>query len=334
MDPFKVPTAPVNSVAPPPFDPNSAAQPNNAPTFGTPATGSSTGPDWATGPDTGWMNDPNRGGTSGDADFDIGKWIQDFLTNHGGPDTFTAPGSHASDFKAPGAADRITAPEFDFNAPRSDAATEDLLLQLLRNPSAYDDDVIKTTFSRLSGSIDDQYDQENQRIKEDMVRRGLGDSSVYGGKLQDSNVMRRSAKTDLGERILDTAAQTRAADQARAIQTGMQFGDQSFGRQQTAFQDAMQTAGFNRDESQRMFDNALRSAQFGREGQGIDYEQALNTFMANLQSKNLNTSQMLAIVQSFLQYADQMFNHQMDTARFNQDEDHYTRDEDLRRLGL
>jgi hypothetical protein len=167
-----------------------------------------------------------------------------------------------------------------------------------------------------------------------MVRRGLGDSSVYGGKLQDSNVMRRSAKTDLGERILDTAAQTRAADQARAIQTGMQFGDQSFGRQQTAFQDAMQTAGFNRDESQRMFDNALRSAQFGREGQGIDYEQALNTFMANLQSKNLNTSQMLAIVQSFLQYADQMFNHQMDTARFNQDEDHYTRDEDLRRLGL
>lgn len=266
--------------------------------------------------------------------FDIGQFIEGLLRSQSGSPTFNPSGRSASSFTAPGYGSAIEAPEFDFNAPRTDAATEELLMDMLANPSAYDDEVIKMTFDRLAGSIDDQYDQENVRIHEDMARRGLQDSTVYGGRLQDSNVMRRSAKTDLGERIIDTAARTRGADRAAALQAGMAFGDQQFSRQATEFQAAMQTAGFNSNEAQRIFDDALRSAQFGREGEQIDYEQALSTFMANLNSRNINTNQLLQIVQSFLQYAQQAFENQMTTARFNRDEDWRNQDIDLSLLGL
>ncbi len=61
--------------------------------------------------------------------------------------------------------------------------------------------VLDRSMAYLGGQIDDQFNLEEQRLREDMARRGLADSTVYGGRMQDLNVSRRSAKSDLGERL-------------------------------------------------------------------------------------------------------------------------------------
>jgi hypothetical protein len=61
--------------------------------------------------------------------------------------------------------------------------------------------VLERSKAYLGGQIDDDYDVREQRLREEMASRGLGDSTVYGGRMQDLNVGRRSAQEGLGERL-------------------------------------------------------------------------------------------------------------------------------------
>lgn len=63
------------------------------------------------------------------------------------------------------------------------------------------DDALKRSQAYLGGQIDDQFSLKEQELRDEMAARGLGDSTVYGGRMQDLNVARRSAQSDLGERL-------------------------------------------------------------------------------------------------------------------------------------
>lgn len=63
------------------------------------------------------------------------------------------------------------------------------------------DDALKRSQAYLGGQIDDQFNLKEQQLRDEMAARGLGDSTVYGGRMQDLNVGRRSAQSDLGERL-------------------------------------------------------------------------------------------------------------------------------------
>lgn len=61
--------------------------------------------------------------------------------------------------------------------------------------------VLDRSMNYLGGQIDDEYTQRERSLRNEMAQRGLADSTVYGGRMQDLNVGRRSAKADLGERL-------------------------------------------------------------------------------------------------------------------------------------
>lgn len=88
---------------------------------------------------------------------------------------------------------------------------------LLQNPSGYSTDAATSTYNRLGGAIDDQFNVSNQKINEEMARRGLPVSTLAGGRLFDSNVARKSAKEQLAGGILTDQAYTQGADRRGAI---------------------------------------------------------------------------------------------------------------------
>lgn len=96
--------------------------------------------------------------------------------------------------------------------------------QALAQPSSYDSAAMQADFDRLGGAIDDEYQQGNAALLEELAARGLGgvgDSTIGLGRKSDLTIARKSAKTDLAERLASEAARTRSADRDRAIQTAL-----------------------------------------------------------------------------------------------------------------
>lgn len=135
------------------------------------------------------------------------------------------------------------------------------LAQMLANPSAYNTDAVMGTYQRLSGQIDDDFNQRDTRINEEMARRGIYDSSIAGGRLADSNIARRSASVELADRLAQQQAEK--FDQARQAAVGLGLTNQN-----QMFQDSQ----FNSDLGYRRDSLAQNDRQFGAEFGQRQYE--------------------------------------------------------------
>lgn len=105
-------------------------------------------------------------------------------------------------------------------------ALQQSILDALGNPSRFGAKEAQDMFGRLSGQIDDEYTLKGRQVDEQMAARGFYDSTMAGGQLHDLNVGRRSAKTDLAQRIAESQAQTYGQDRASAIQQALGFMNQ------------------------------------------------------------------------------------------------------------
>lgn len=140
---------------------------------------------------------------------------------------------------------------------------QELLLNMLGNPSPYDNEAMNAEFQNLAGGIDADYDTRQRGLSDEFARRGLYGSvgkDFASGRAADTEVGRRSAKTQLASNLATKRATTygdyvrNALDAARlganeSDQTEMdrlrqltQFGD-------TAFQHDLATNQVNQGQS-------------------------------------------------------------------------------------
>lgn len=78
------------------------------------------------------------------------------------------------------------------------------IMGILQNPTT--DTMEQQRVERAARGIDDEYALKDQQIREDMARRGLLDSTTYGGRLQDLNVSKRSAKEEALSKLAESSA--------------------------------------------------------------------------------------------------------------------------------
>ena len=133
---------------------------------------------------------------------------------------------------------------------------QQMLLQLMANPSSYNSDAMRREYESGARGIDDDFSQRTALLKEEMARRGLSDSSIYGGRMSDLNIGRRSAQTELQDRLLQKLADTRAADTRSALGLGMQQYNADADRM-------MQAAALSGSRADRAAELALNREQLG-----------------------------------------------------------------------
>lgn len=110
------------------------------------------------------------------------------------------------------------------------------LLDSLANPSAYNSDQAKATFDRLNQGLSEGFDVERQKIREEMARRGLGDSTIYGGRLGDVAIQQARAQSDLAGQIAQDQAKSYASDRANAIAQALGYNQSQQGQNLANFQ--------------------------------------------------------------------------------------------------
>lgn len=167
------------------------------------------------------------------------------------------------------------------------------VMDLLQNPSGYTTDAATSTFNRLGGSIDDQYNLSNQGINEDMARRGLSVSTIGAGRLADSNVARKSAKEDLAGRILTDQASTLGADRARAIATASGMSDDEFNRLLSEYQQntAAGQQGFANKVTATGVNEGLATDKFNADQTGRAFNASEDQRLFNSDLSRFNTNQ-------------------------------------------
>lgn len=128
-------------------------------------------------------------------------------------------------------------------------ATQQAILKQLQNPSPYGSQQVQDAYKWLGGNIDDQYSVQRQQLGEQMARRGLGASTIYGGRLNDLNIGQRTAKDTLAENLGQNLAQTLGQYQQGAINSGITGGTTAQQNQQNWLSQLMGYGqqGFNND---------------------------------------------------------------------------------------
>lgn len=139
----------------------------------------------------------------------------------------------------------------------------------LGNPSAYNSDEAKKTFDRLNAGLSEDFNLQRQGIREEMARRGLGDSTIYGGRLGDVAIQQSRAQSDLAGQVATQQAQQFAGDRAQAIAAAMGYNNSAFGNNLNAFnanQNSYQTALQNLlGYGQQQFNNQATTAQINND---------------------------------------------------------------------
>lgn len=205
---------------------------------------------------------------------------------------------------------------------------QQMILRSLQNPSAYGADAVQQSFNRLSGQIDDDFRQQETSLEEDMARRGLADSSIRGGRLQDLNVAKRSARTELADRLVERQAETQSADTARAIAQAMGFDSQGFNQGLAGYQAnlAGNAQNFQQDLASRAFEGdqnameVLRNldvSRFNRESGQMGFENEMSR--AGMQDRFADTDQdrILRALGFNNQTAQQGFENELSVGGFN-----------------
>jgi len=176
-------------------------------------------------------------------------------------------------------------------------ATQQKILDLLQKPSGWDSDLVQNMYNQQGAKIDDQYQAQDTAINEEMAKRGLYDSSIAGGRLKDSNLMKRDAKTNLADSLLQQMGMNYGSDQARAATLGAGYQGQQFGENTTAF-------GLNQGAQQQNFNQQLAGEQakqgaFGlnQAGQIANSNAGIAAMNANLQAQQSNNQNALGAAQ-------------------------------------
>ena len=98
------------------------------------------------------------------------------------------------------------------------------IANMLANPSSYGTEAVQRERERGARGIDDQYKQQETSLREELVRRGLGqaeEGTIGLGRLSDLNIGRRSAQVELEDRLQTKLAETQSADLRAAIAQAM-----------------------------------------------------------------------------------------------------------------
>lgn len=147
-----------------------------------------------------------------------------------------------------------------------------LLQQMMQNPTAYDDTVIKAQRDAAMGTLDQQSRAMQSQLDEEMARRGVYASSVAGGRMGDLAANRLQAIRDLESTFLTNRAD--AMDRGRQAAAGLGLQADSLNQQ-----GSLAAARMGLDAQMANSDNAFRysnlgeqSRQFGA-GLGRDYAQ-------------------------------------------------------------
>lgn len=133
-------------------------------------------------------------------------------------------------------------------------ATQRNALDLLNNPSPYGSKDVKDQYNWQAGNIDDQFALQRGSLGDEMAHRGLGNSSINAGRLNDLNIGQRSAKESMGQDLAHQYASSLGQYQQGAINTGNQVGTSAQNNQQSWLQQLM---GYG----QNAFNNDLATNQ-------------------------------------------------------------------------
>lgn len=196
------------------------APPRNVRAVGQPATSSLTAapPDHTittTMPTGGWPDTPTAptpAAPAGPGGFNLANYLQSRLgiaTMPTSPETQSYGAGYTGGLDLPS----LLAGRFQSGAGTSySPKTQSAIDAQLADPTGFNSDAVRHTFDDLSGGIDDQFDLDQGKLKEEMASRGLTDSSIGAGRLSDLTIGRRSAKTQLASQL--------ATEQARALASG------------------------------------------------------------------------------------------------------------------
>lgn len=191
-------------------------------------------------------------------------------------------------------------------------ATESKIMQLLDKPSGWDSDLVKSLYGTQGAAIDDEFDANDVAINEEMARRGLYDSSIAAGRLKDSNIGRRSAKTSLADSLLQQMGLNYGNDQARAASIGAGYEGQRFGQDATTF-------NTNQGAEQQAFGQRATQEQLNQGAAGMNQA-------GQIANSNAGIAQMNAYLQAAQANASNQLtrnNQELDSARFNSDENRF-----------
>lgn len=154
-------------------------------------------------------------------------------------------------------------------------ATESAALDQLHNPSPYNSDVVKNLYADLGAGIDTDYDSRVRGLDESMARRGLYGSlgkDFHSGRLADTELGRRDAKTTLARNLATDFAKSYGDYNANAISQGQGVaGSQS----SDALNWLQSTLGYG----QQGFENDLATEQLNAQ-QDDEYQQLLQMMLA------------------------------------------------------
>ena len=231
--------------------------------------------------------------------------------------------------------------------------TEQSIAEALRNPSAFDNAEVQRLYGELGQGIDDEFAQRRTALQEEMAGRGLADSSIYGGRMADLNVARRSAQTALASDLAGQRARDFANARAQAIGMGQGQRQQVFGeemgrgnlgiaqgnlalnQQGQGFNQRMSGLQFQNQLGQQGFQNQMDSARFNLGAQGQRFNQGMTglQFQNNLGQQGFQNQmsaadmqrgfgndayqQRMGYLDRLTNYGQQAFQNDMSQAEFN-----------------
>jgi hypothetical protein len=105
----------------------------------------------------------------------------------------------------------------------------------LSNPNPYNSDLVVGSYERLNNRMSQDFDVQRGRIGEEMARRGVGDSTIHGGRLGDVAIQQSRSQTDLAHQLLEDAARQEQSSSLAAINAAMGWDNQQFGQAATGF---------------------------------------------------------------------------------------------------
>ncbi len=200
-----------------------------------------------------------------------------------------------------------------FQAPNNPlgAQTTGAIQSFLSNPNGFNSDAVKQSYDYLSKNIDQNYDQGQLALKDEMAKRGLGESSINGER---SNILlgnRRSAQEDLANNLMMQQAQSQTSAQQAAIQAAMGYGNQNFSQGLGAYQ---ANAGTN----QQNYSQLLGNAAFQGDQNAMQLMQNMGVQGFNNQAGQQGFQNQVTSSQLGNQYGQQNYQNQLQGATTNQ----------------
>lgn len=118
---------------------------------------------------------------------------------------------------------------------------EQVLRQLLANPTAYGTDAMQREYEAGGRQIDDDFALQTKALNEEMARRGLYDSSIAAGNLSDLNIGKRSAQIELMDSLLGKRADAQDNGIRSALSAAMGYDSdlRGFGENQRQFNESL-----------------------------------------------------------------------------------------------